>query len=404
MPIQAKKAFESARLGTLELSNRFIKAATFEGKTPDGIPGEAYARFHEEIARGGVAMTTLAYCATEADGRITDQMMYMHEGIREPLKKVIVDLQKFGTKVSGQLVHCGNFSRNSNLQRLRRPLGPSPRLNLAGITQGVPFAGAMAHKEIDSFIATYDAAARFMKSVGFDAIELHVGHGYALSQFISPKTNMRTDEYGGSFENRMRLPLKVLSTVRQAVGGNFPILAKMNLCDGVKGGLELGEAIEVAVRLDTAGVDAIVMSGGTSSFNVMKMFRGDSFLKGLIAQEQNPLTKLGMRLVGKSMFKPYPYQELYFLEAAKKVKERVECPLVYVGGCSTLQSVERVMSEGFEFIQLGRPLLKDPAFVKHAKGDPAYDNGCTHCNQCVPLIDAPGGIRCVLNEPVSLSP
>ncbi len=391
-------AFTPARIGDLELKNRIIKAATYEGMTRGGVPGARLTAFHRRLAEGGVAMTTVAYCTTEADGRISEDMMYLHEGIESELRALIAEVQAAGALVSGQMAHCGNFSKNRRLQRLSRPLGPSRQLNMLGAPFGMPFAGAMSLADIDHFVGTFGDAARFMKKVGFDAIEIHFGHGYGISQFISPKTNRRTDKYGGSLANRMRLARRVLTAVREAVGDGFPILGKMSMCDGVKGGVTWEEGVEVAKMLDGAGVDALVTSGGTSSFNPMLMFRGTSIVHGMVQQEKNPLMRLGLKVLGPSMFRDYPYEELYFLERAKRIRESVGCRVVYIGGCSTARSLETIIREGFDFVQLGRPLLEDPDFANKARADPDYASGCTHCNACVALIDDPGGIRCVLPE------
>jgi 2,4-dienoyl-CoA reductase-like NADH-dependent reductase (Old Yellow Enzyme family) len=393
-------AFTPGRLGGIELKNRVIKAATFEGMSPGGVPGEKLVAFHRRLAEGGIAMTTLAYCATEADGRIDEHMMYLHEAIEPQLRTLIAAVQAAGARVSGQLVHCGNFSKNRRLQRLKRPLGPSPQLNTIGATRGLFVAGAMTSRDIDVFVDTYVHAAKLMKRVGFDAAEIHFGHGYGLSQFISPRTNRRTDEYGGSFDNRMRLPLRVLAAVRAAVGDDFPLLGKISMADGVRGGVSWQEGVRVASALDRAGIDAIVTSGGTSSFNPMLMFRGASIAAGLIEQERNPIARLGLKMVAGKLFRDYPYEELYFLDAAKRIREQVRCKVVYIGGCSTAESLDRAMREGFDFVQLGRPLLIDPDFVRNALRDPHHDSGCTHCNRCVGLIDDPGGIRCPLNDPL----
>ncbi|MDE0950337.1 MAG: NADH:flavin oxidoreductase [Halioglobus sp.] len=393
------RAFSPATLGQLPLKNRILKAATYEGKTPEGIPGELLLNFHKGIVQGGTAMTTIGYCTTEADGRINDQMMWMHEGIRDQLTHMNRELKNAapGVAISGQMTHCGNFSKNRKLQRLKRPLGPSRQFNSLGAASGMPFAGAMTVRDIDYLVQTYADAARLMKETGFDAVEIHFSHGYGLSQFISPRTNRRTDEYGGSLTNRMRLPLRALEAVRKAVGGDFPILGKIGLTDGIKDGLHIDEAIEVAAMLDTAGIDALICSGGTSSFNPMLYFRGDTLEKGLIEVEKNPIMKLGLKLIGSRMFRFYPYEELYFLDDAKRVRDRVNCQMVYIGGCTDVPSIEKVMAEGFDFIQLGRPLIKDPDFVKHAMADRNYKNGCIHCNRCASLIEAPGGIYCPLN-------
>jgi 2,4-dienoyl-CoA reductase-like NADH-dependent reductase (Old Yellow Enzyme family) len=389
------RCFSQARINGLTLRNRLIKAATFEGKTPGGVPGEPLTRLHVRIGEGGVGMTTLAYCAAEPDGRLNADMMHMHEGIRPQLQGLIERVKATGARVSGQLGHCGNFTKNRDF-RGKRPLGPSRAINNLGITAGLPFAGAMSKAQIQQRVATFAAAATFMKSVGFDAIEIHFGHGYGISQFISPRTNKRTDEYGGSLDNRMRFGLEVLDAVRTAVGDTFPLLGKISMSDGVRGGVSYGDSVEIAALLEKGGLDVIICSGGTSSMNPMLLFRGDSLLGGMIEQEKNPIMRLGLKLVGPKLFRHYPYQELYFLEQAKRIRERVRCGVCYIGGTCTSDSLRTAMREGFDFVQIGRALLFDPDLPQHAEADPAYVNGCTHCNRCATLIDAPGGIECVL--------
>lgn len=397
MSAMLDKCFSPAQLNGLTLKNRIIKAATFEGKTPGGMPSESLRKFHVRVAEGGSAMTTLGYCAAEADGRVNERMMYMDECNRPELQALIKDVQQAGSMVSGQLSHCGNFSGNKDFMG-KRPMGPSFGLNMLGLVKGLPLAGAMTHADIDRRVQVFAKAAIYMKSVGFDAIEIHFGHGYGISQFISPKTNRRTDEYGGSLENRMRLPLRILEAVRQAVGDDYPLLGKISMSDGVKGGVTYEESVEIAAMLDKGGIDAIICSGGTSSMNPMLLFRGDSIVKGMIKQEKNILMKIGLKLMGPKLFQVYPYEEMFFLEHAKKIRDRVQCQVVYIGGVCTNDSIETVMSEGFDFIQVARGLLYDPDFVKNAMADANYRNGCTHCNECAALIEHPDGIRCVLND------
>jgi len=390
--------FKPAKLGSLSLRNRVLKAATFEGMTPDGKPSRSLREFHLGIAMGGVAMTTLSYCTTEADGRIMDNMMWLHEGILGDLKSLISELQQTGVKVSGQVTHCGHFSQLKNLQKNDVPKGPSKMFVPIGLTVGRPIAPAMTRADINALIQTYRNAATLMKRAKFDAVEIHFGHGYGLSQFISPKTNKRTDEYGGSHENRMRLPLEVLSAMRKELGSDIPILGKISMTDAVKGGVDYEEGLEVAKSLDAAGIDGLIPSAGTSSYNSMYMFKGGSLAKGMIAMQKNAIIKTALAVFGPVMWKKYDYSPTYFLDAAKQIKAAVNCPVIYIGGCSTRVDLDRIFDAGFDFVQLGRALLKDPHFVKHAKASKSYDSGCTHCNFCVPLIQHPNGIRCVLND------
>lgn len=394
MPDPLSTCFSPATINGLTLRNRLIKAATFEGKSPGGVPSEALIRFHERIGLGGVGMTTIAYCAAESDGRIHEDMMYMHDGIRADLRRLIAVVQATGARVSGQLGHAGAFTKNREF-RGSRPLGPSKGLNALGLGYGRGLIQEMTKPQIHERARVIGEAAAFMKAVGFDAIEIHFGHGYGISQFISPKTNKRKDEYGGSLENRMRFALEVLDEVRKRVGDEYPLLGKISMTDGVAGGVTYGESVEIAAMLEAGGIDVIVCSGGTSSMNPMLLFRGDSLAPGLIKHEKSPLMKIGIRLAAPFMFKRYPYEETYFLDHATRIRDRVQCGVCYIGGVCTNDSIRSVMSAGFDFIQLGRALIYDPDFPKHARAKLDYQNGCSHCNLCATLIEAPGGIYCV---------
>lgn len=393
MNVLLDKCFAPARLNGLTLKNRFIKAGTFEGMTRGGQPSARLKDFHTRIAAGGVAMTTIGYCAVEADGRLHENMMYMHEGIRQPLSDLIDSVHALDCKVSGQMGHGGGFSKNRELKR-KRPLGPSFGINMLGVAQGMLFCDAMSEADIRAMVQHYHDAAVFMKSVGFDALEIHFGHGYGLCQFISPKTNKRTDQYGGNLHNRMRVPLMVLEAVRKAVGDRYPIIGKISLTEGVRGGLDCDDAIIISELLDKGGIDGIITSGGTSTMNPMIMFRGGNIFRPLLKAEQNPLMKAMILLAGPVMFKNYPYEELYFLEQAKRIRERVKCNLIYIGGASTNASFATLMQQGFDFIQLGRTLLSDPDLPRLAAQQSDYQSRCLHCNECVATIEHAEGIHC----------
>ena len=234
------KVFTPGRLGQIELRNRVIKAATYEGMCPGGVPSDALIRHHRDLAAGGVGMTTVAYCAVSSHGRTFEEQMVMREQIVPKLRTLTDAVHAAGAAVSLQLGHCGYFSKNKELPG-RRSLGPSFRFNEYGVMAGVPFARAMNEDDIATVIEEFGAAAAGAVRAGFDAVELHLGHGYLLSQFISPAINRRRDRWGGSLDNRMRLPLAVAERVRAVVGPGFPILAKTNLRDGFPGGLELPE-------------------------------------------------------------------------------------------------------------------------------------------------------------------
>ncbi|HLW39001.1 MAG TPA: NADH:flavin oxidoreductase [Brumimicrobium sp.] len=390
------KLLSPAKLNGITLPNRVIKAATFEGMLDDNHNiTDQCIEFHENMAKGGVGMTTLAYCAPEPDGRMIDSYLYIREEIKPQLQKLAEKVHQQGVFLSGQIAHCGGFSRNKKLQR-KRPVAPSTQFLMTGLPYGIYFSQKMDRKRMDEVTDSFVQTAKIMKESGFDALEIHFGHGSLLSQFISPLTNKRKDEYGGSIENRMRYPLEVLHAIRQEVGSNFPILAKISLFDDVKGGISLEDGIKSAELLDKAGIDGIILSAGTSSQNPMLLFHGDSILPGLLTYEKSPLLRLGMKMISKRFFRNYPYKELYLFEAAKKVREVVHCNLIYIGGAMTPESLAIVMDAGFDFVQSGRPLIRDSQLVHHLKEyGMNYVNGCDACNQCAPMMSDPNGIRCV---------
>jgi len=387
----ALRVFTSGRLGRLTLRNRVIKAATYEGMSPAGMPSPALIRHHRDLAAGGVAMTTVAYCAVSPGGRTFADQMLMRDEIMPALRRLTDAVHAEGAAASIQLGHCGFFSKN----RGRTPLGPSFTLNTYGLSAGIPFARAMTEDDIERVIEDFGEAAARAVDAGFDAVELHLGHGYLLSQFISPATNRRRDRWGGILDNRMRLPLAVVRRVRERVGPERAVLAKTNLSDGFRGGLELAEAIGVAERLEAAGVDAIVLSGGFTSRAPFYLFRGPAPLRSMIEVEKSRLARLVLRLVGPTFIRSYLFEEMFFLPQAREVRCAVRVPLVLLGGILSLANLERAMDEGFDFVAMGRALIADPDLVlRMQRGDVARSR-CISCNECVAEMDR-GGVRCVL--------
>jgi len=389
-----RKLFSPARLGGIELRNRIIKTATYEGMCPGGMPSDALIRHHRDLAAGGVGMTTVAYCAVSPNGRTFEDQMYMREEIVPKLRELVAEVHANGAAVSIQLGHCGYFSRNTKLPG-RRSLGPSFRLNEYGLMAGVPFARAMTEADMARVIEEFATAAAMARRAGFDAVELHLGHGYLLSQFLCPAVNRRRDAWGGSLDNRMRLPMAVVRRVRERVGAGFPIVAKINLRDGFRGGLELEESVQVAQRLEAAGIDAIVMSGGFTSRTPFYLFRGGRPLKEMIEVERNPMQKLSLRLFGSRIIKEYPFREMFFLDDAREVRRAVKVALVLLGGLLSLDNLETAMREGFDFVAMGRALIADPDLVRRMRAGEAARSRCISCNKCVAEMDR-HGVRCVL--------
>lgn len=386
--------FAPAQLGALPLRNRIIKTATYEGMTPGGVPSPALTEHHVTLARGGVGMTTVAYCAVSSAGRTFGEQMYMRDAIVPHLQALTAAVHAAGAKVSLQLGHCGAFSKNKELPG-RRPLAPSFAINRYGLMAGMPFTRAMTERDMEQVIDEFGSAASAAVRAGFDAVELHLGHGYLLSQFISPATNQRRDRWGGSLDNRMRLPLAVVAEARKRVGPQVPVLCKINLRDGFRGGLQLDESVVVAQKLEAAGVDALVLSGGFTSTSPFYLFRGKAPIKEMIEVEKNPLQRLVLRYLGGRVIREYPFQELFFLEDARAVRRAVRMPLVLLGGALSRQNLETAMQEGFDFVAMGRALIADPDLVVRMERGETDRSRCISCNKCVAEMDR-HGVRCVL--------
>ena len=388
------KALSPARLGQLQLRNRIVKTATFEGMTPHGAPSPALVKHHVDLARGGVGMTTVAYCAVSPNGRTFAEQMYMREGIVPALSALTAAVHAEGAAVSLQLGHCGYFSRNSELPG-GRSLGPSRRINEYGLLAGVPLSRAMTDADLAQTAGDFASSAAHAKAAGFDAVEIHFGHGYLLSQFLSPAVNKRGDAYGGSLKNRLRFPMQVVADVRAAVGADFPVIVKTNLRDGFRGGLEVDDAIVVCQALEAAGVAAIELTGGFTSRTPFYLFRGPAPLKEMIEVEKSRLQRIILRCFGPGIIRGYPFEELFFLPLAKKIREKVGVPLILLGGALSTANLETAMQEGFDFVAMGRALIADPDLVLRMADGRAERSRCNSCNKCVAEMDR-GGVRCVL--------
>jgi 2,4-dienoyl-CoA reductase-like NADH-dependent reductase (Old Yellow Enzyme family) len=221
--------FAPARLGPLSLRNRIVKAATFEGMCPGGTPSEALVALHRRIAQGGAALSTVAYCSTAPDGRTYDHQMWMREDIVPILRRLTDAVHAEGAAAALQVGHSGLFASRSVAGS--RPLAPSRVFN----TYGLSFSRPMTGEDMARVAGDFARAAALAGEAGFDAVELHLGHGYLLSQFLSPATNRRRDAFGGPLDARLRFPLEVVRRVREALGPGRALIAKTNLSDGFPG-------------------------------------------------------------------------------------------------------------------------------------------------------------------------
>ena len=394
---ETSEVFTPARLGGLRLRNRVIRSGAYEGMCLDNGPSSALIRHHRTVASGGVGMTTVAYCAVSPRARTFQQQMIMRPEIVPGLRELTNAVHSEGAAASLQLGHCGSFSRNRDVPR-GYPKGPSFGINRYGMLSGLPVARAMSGQDMAETAEEFGLAAGLSRSAGFDAVEIHLGHGYLLSQFLCPATNRRSDVYGGSIDSRLRFPVEVLRSVREAVGPDFPVLAKINLDDGFRGGLRIDDAVRIARRIEDEGVTAAVLSGGFVSRTPFFLLRGGSPLKEMSRVEESRLHRIALRLFGPAVVKALPFDEMFFLEPARKIRRAVDMPLILLGGIVSLDNMETALKEGFDFVCMARALIHDPGFVNRLIAGEIHRSSCDHCNRCVAEMDAPEGVRCVLAE------
>lgn len=369
--------FTPVTLGPLTLRNRSIRSAAFESMCPGNVPSPQLLDYHRSVAAGGVGMTTVAYAAVTRSGLSFDRQLWMRPEIVPGLRELTDAVHAEGAAASIQLGHCSNMSHKSICGCL--PVGASSGFNLYSPT----FVRGLRADELPEMAKAYGRSVCLAREAGFDAVEIHAGHGYLISQFLSPSTNHRKDEFGGTLANRMRFMEMVMEEVMKAAGNDMAVLVKMNMRDGFRGGMELDESLQVARKLQELGAHALVLSGGFVSKAPMYVMRGEMPIRTMTYYMTCWWLKYGVRLVGKYMIPSVPFREAYFLEDALKFREALDIPLVYVGGLVSRQKIEEVLNHGFEAVQMGRALLNEPDFVNRMRREENARCNCRHSNYCI---------------------
>jgi 2,4-dienoyl-CoA reductase-like NADH-dependent reductase (Old Yellow Enzyme family) len=387
----APEPFSPAALGPIRLRNRIIKAATFEGMTPERLVTDSLIRFHRRVAAGGVGMSTVAYCAVSPEGGTDGRQIVLRDEAVPGLRRLTDAIHAEGAAAAAQLGHAGPVAN---------PIGTSlPSLAPSRMFSPLRmrFTRAVTADDIARITADFARAARVAVAGGFDALEIHLGHNYLLSAFLSPKLNTRTDQWGGSLENRARFPRQVVRAVRDAVGGGVAVTAKVNMADGVPGGFWLDESVAFARLLESDGaLDALELTGGSSLANPMYLFRGEAPIREMAAV-MPPAVRLVFRVVARRMMPEYPFEEAFFLPYARQFRAALTLPLILLGGITRLDTVERALGEGFAFVAMARALLREPDLIARMQAGATRESLCVHCNKCMPTIYS--GTRCVLVAP-----
>jgi 2,4-dienoyl-CoA reductase-like NADH-dependent reductase (Old Yellow Enzyme family) len=382
--------FTEKKIGPVLLRNRSIRAAAFEGMCPGNKVSGNLVRYHAAVAAGGTGMTTVAYASVTRSGlSFPHQLLVSREAIPE-LRRLTDAIHLEGAAAAIQLGHCGQMADTSVSGRC---LAPSGGFNLYGPT----FPRTVNRHEIKEIVKEFGRAVQIVQESGFDVVEIHAGHGYLISQFLSPSTNRRKDEYGGSFENRCRFMVEVTREVLDKAGADTGVIVKMNLRDGFKGGMELDESVMVAQVLENEGVNGLVLSGGFVSKAPMYVMRGKMPVNVMAHYMKNPLMRVGVACFGRFLMKPVPFRDAYFLEDAMAVRSGVKLPLILVGGLNSRKTIEEVLDKGFDFVQVARALIHDPGFIGKMKSGEVTGSGCNCANYCIAKMYS-GEMACYQHE------
>ena len=372
--------FTPVTIGPVTLRNRVIRSAAFENMAYGNSPSQDLYDYHVAVARGGVGMTTLAYAAVDRSGLSFDGQLWMRKEIVPDLRRITDAIHAEGAKASIQLGHCGNMTHRSTCGCM--PVGASGGFNMYSPT----FVRSLKVNEIHDLVKAFGNAVNLAREAGFDCVEIHAGHGYLISQFLSPYTNHRHDEFGGSLENRMRFMRMVISEVMKAAGDDIGVIVKMNMHDGFKKGMQRAECLEVAKELERLGVHAIVLSAGFVSKAPMEVMRGAMPLKTLahyMDMKKFWWLKAALLTIGRLLIPTVPYREGYFLEDAMQFRQELKLPLIYVGGLISKDKMEEVLAAGFQGLQVARALVHDTDFVNKLHSGEITCSGCKHSNYCI---------------------
>jgi 2,4-dienoyl-CoA reductase-like NADH-dependent reductase (Old Yellow Enzyme family) len=367
--------FESKNIGKMVVKNRLIRSATYEGMaSEEGGVTDNLLHLYRELAQGGVGLIITSFSYVQQSGRgYLNQIGINKDDLVPDLCKLPNIVHKYGDgcKIAIQLVHCGRQSR-----LIEDTIAPSAVFE--PVLKKTP--REMTSEEVKGTIDAFVEAVRRAKEAGFDAVQLHAAHGYLLGEFLSPHTNRRTDEYGGSFENRFRIIKEIYTRSVNKVGLDYPIMIKMNVDDFVERGINLNESKKIAERLSNIGFAAIETSGGIMEAST----RSEEKLG-------RPIITASKRGINSKN------EEAYYLPYAREIKKVIDIPLILVGGMRSIDVIEKILLEGSaDFVSLSRPLIREPDLPKRWLNEIGSSTAdCISCNACLSNVRT-DKLRCML--------
>jgi 2,4-dienoyl-CoA reductase-like NADH-dependent reductase (Old Yellow Enzyme family) len=356
--------FQSARIGSIEVRNRFVRSATWDGMAEDnGAVTERMLDLYRSLAKGGVGLILTGYAFVTLRGKAGPGMLSADSDELVPgLGKLAAVAHEDGAKIVLQIAHGGSQTIAKTGMTPEAPSAVEDRM-----TRKLPVE--MTQDDIERVKQEFAAAARRGKEAGFDGVQLHAAHGYLISQFLSPYCNVRSDDYGGSIENRARMLFETYEAIRDRVGGDYPVMMKINVSDFDGVGLTDNDSLWVCQKMSEMGMDAIELSGGVPAAGELS----------------------AARFAINS-----PEKEAYFRDYAKRFKPHLDCPVILVGGLRSIGVMEEIYGEeSAQFFSLCRPFISEPDLINRWQSGDTEPARCISCNKCLTTAFMGESLRCV---------
>lgn len=361
------EVLREASIGQVKMRNHFVRSATWDGLAGEnGEVTESMVEVYRSLARGGVGLILTGFAFVNKKGKAVPGMLGADDDALLPgLSELAEAVHDEEGKIALQIAHGGSQRTFETGTPTEAPSAVKDRS-----TGNTPVE--MSREDIGRVVRAFAEAAVRAKVSGFDGVQMHAAHGYLLSQFLSPYSNVRSDEYGGSIENRAKIVLEVYEAIRAQVGPDYPVMIKINSADFDEVGLTSEDSLWICRKLSEMGMDAIELSGGVPA-----------------AGRHGPA-----RLKIDS-----PEKEAYFRDLARQFKPHIECPLILVGGLRSLEIIEDIFREGSaQFFSLSRPLISEPELIRRWTSGDGRPARCVSCNKCFRVVVKREGLRCVAFE------
>jgi len=370
--LKLEKLFSPGKIGNVTIKNRIVRSSTFTRRaTKDGLVSKQLIKFYNTLAQGGTGLIITGNTAIERGYAVAPYSLCLYDDSFVSGQKKLVDAvhEYSDVKISAQLSHTGRQGSNPKYQ----PVAPSPIRDK--MTKRMP--RELTAGDIEKLIKKFVEAGRRAYESGYDMVQYMAAHGYCLSNFLSPYSNQRSDEFGGNIQKRTKILVDIYNGLREEIGKNFPIIVKLQTIDGVSGGLTLEEGVEIAKIVVETGYDAIEPSGGLGE------------------------TLIGSKNQIPSKVIKSPEDENFFLQNAKELKKITrDCPIILMGGIKNPLSAEKFLQENVaDFISMSRPLIYEPDLPNRWKSGDLSPASCKSCNSCY-MTMMTGPMHCVVKAKI----